>query len=116
MERALPARMCSTSRARSRPAPPAEPDGVGKLGRLLSPNEVIDCQGKTLLPGLIDAHTHISGLRYTQPNDSKSPMQLLVKCCQVAQRHLDYGYTTIRDAGSLVRVANFVRAAVEEGV
>jgi imidazolonepropionase-like amidohydrolase len=68
------------------------------------------------LPGLIDAHTHISGPRYTQPNDSKSPIQLLVKCCQVAQRHLDYGYTTIRDAGSLACVDNFVRAAVEEGV
>ena len=29
--------------------------------------EVIDCQGKTLLPGLIDAHTHISiGLIYNK--------------------------------------------------
>ena len=35
--------------------------------------EIVDCGGKTLLPGLIDAHTHIAGLCGYHPGKVKIP-------------------------------------------
>ncbi len=74
-----------------------------------------DCEGKTLTPGLIDLHTHITGLRNYSPSDVKSPMKILCDAAAQAASYLDYGFTTIRDCGSVDRAANFVRAMQEEG-
>ena len=71
-----------------------------------------DCEGKTLLPGLIDLHTHISGLRGPGSSTFRTPMKALVEYADQTRRYLDYGYTTVRDCGSLGRVANFVRDLV----
>jgi len=91
--------------------------GLTLQDNALDPNiEYIDCQGKTLLPGLFDLHTHISGMYGTSSIDMKSPMGLLVKCCKQIQGYLNYGFTTIRDAGSLDRVANYVRDMIDSNL
>ncbi|MDO5422558.1 MAG: amidohydrolase family protein [Eubacteriales bacterium] len=77
--------------------------------------EVFDCGGKTLLPGLFDLHTHISGIRGFQAGDTKTPMKILVESAAQASAFLDYGFTTIRDCGSVLRAANFVREMIERG-
>ena len=60
---------------------------------------VIDAGGRTLMPGLIDAHAHITGLSLTPKNiavrrpRSPSPRSNYLRNC------LMDGYTTIREAG-----------------
>jgi imidazolonepropionase-like amidohydrolase len=82
----------------------------------LAGEEVIDCYGKTLLPGLFDLHTHISGLRGTKSSDAVTPMKILVECSEIAEEYLDYGFTTIRDCGSLERVGNYARDMIIRGI
>lgn len=78
--------------------------------------EIVDCGGKTLLPGLIDLHTHISGLCGPGAAAFKTPMKALVEYADQTRRYLDYGFTTIRDCGALGRVANFVRDMVHRDI
>lgn len=88
---------------------------IGEVNSL-SGDDIIDCGGKTLLPGLIDLHTHISGLRGFDAITLQNPMKALVQCAEFTQHYLDYGFTTIRDCGSLGRVANHVRDLFANGV
>ncbi len=53
---------------------------IGKDGDALSGYEVIDCQGNYLMPGMIDAHSHLDNLAS-------------------AKRALETGVTTVRTAG-----------------
>ena len=78
--------------------------------------DVIDCQGKTLLPGLIDAHTHLIGIRYFTSEMMHDPIKLFTKTAEVSKRYLDYGFTTLRDCGTPLRVANYVRDAFDSGL
>lgn len=79
-------------------------------------DEMIDCRGKTLLPGLIDAHTHLIGIRYFTSEMMHDPMKLFMKTAEVSMRYLDYGFTTLRDCGTPLRVANYVRDAFASGL
>jgi imidazolonepropionase-like amidohydrolase len=75
----------------------------------------VDCAGRTLLPGLIDAHVHIGALdpdgREQQRRyfDSEASLRAGLAIAQL----LDQGFTTARDAGGAD--AGF-RRAVERGV
>lgn len=75
-----------------------------------------DCGGRTLLPGLIDLHTHITFLRGVGVAQAHDPMQLLVEAAAQANRYLRYGFTTIRDCGSIDRSANYVRQLIDRGL
>lgn len=79
-------------------------------------SEVIDGRGRTLLPGLIDAHTHIACLRGYDSSQLRNPMRFFTETCFAAQRYLDYGFTTIRDCGVPLRVDIAVRDAIEQGL
>lgn len=77
--------------------------------------DAVDCAGKTLLPGLIDLHTHITvlgGIGLDQVHDVQA---LMVTAAKQATHYLDSGFTTIRDCGSTLRVANYVRDMVSNG-
>ena len=80
--------------------------------------EVIDCQGKTLLPGLIDAHTHISigSLEHESADFANEFFALFIEGSRQAKKYLEFGYTTIRDLGSSYGVACQIRDAVEAGL
>lgn len=75
-----------------------------------------DCGGRTLLPGLIDLHTHITFLRGVGVAQAHDPMQLLVEAAAQADRYLHHGFTTIRDCGSIGRSANYVKRLIDRGV
>lgn len=63
--------------------------------------EVIDCDGGTVMPGLIDAHIHVSCF----DNDlgeiwrSNYPAMYYVNALRILKDTLDQGFTTVRDAG-----------------
>lgn len=82
----------------------------------LSDQAIIDGRGMTLIPGLIDAHTHISGLRGYSAADTRKPMQYMINTAKFAQKYLQYGFTTIRDCGTAARVNNGVRDLFASGL
>ncbi|HEX8005167.1 MAG TPA: amidohydrolase family protein, partial [Trebonia sp.] len=61
----------------------------------------IDCRGRTLLPGLIDAHVHVCSLDVEIARQQREiPTSLLAyEIAAVIRQTLDQGYTTVRDAG-----------------
>ena len=77
--------------------------------------EAVDCGGRTLLPGLIDLHTHITVLGGIGLDKVHDPQAVVVAAAQQATRYLDSGFTTIRDCGSTLRAANYVRDMVKNG-
>ena len=76
----------------------------------------IDGNGMTILPGLIDAHTHIACLRGYDSAQLHNPMKFFTSACFSTQRYLDYGFTTIRDCGVPLRVNMAVRDAIDAGL
>src|SRR5216684_9232528 len=60
---------------------------------------VIDVGGRTLMPGLIDAHAHIMGLSLTPKNISYPAAEITVASANYLRNCLMDGFTTIREAG-----------------
>lgn len=65
--------------------------------------EEMDLEGKTVMPGLIDMHTHLrsrGGLKGDeQRSDPLKPCSVTLDELMFAQWYLDNGYTTVRDVG-----------------
>lgn len=76
---------------------------------------VIELKGVTLMPGLIDAHVHFTGLRTYNPAEAVVvPHDLRVlRAVQDAQRALLSGFTTLRDCGGTIALS--LKRAVAEG-
>lgn len=63
---------------------------------------VIDCQGRTLMPGLLDAHVHMAMIDLdTEAELALPPAVLALRIAKVIEATLDAGFTTVRDAGGL---------------
>ena len=61
--------------------------------------DVVDVDGLTLLPGLIDAHTHFGMVAVTEAYDSPAVTAARIfRNCELA---LDGGFTTVRDVGGI---------------
>ncbi len=62
--------------------------------------EILDCSGKTLMPGLIDAHWHtlLAGISLTEAMTADIAYLHLV-AAEEAQNTILRGFTTVRDAG-----------------
>jgi imidazolonepropionase-like amidohydrolase len=78
--------------------------------------EIVDCAGKTVLPGLIDCHDHMANHRYDLAHrwgidEPQSTRHL--RTAAVLRQTLEAGYTMIRDAAGLD--AGF-RRAIDEGL
>ena len=85
----------------------AAPDGV----------PVIDAGGRTLMPGLIDAHVHAAITTMDLAAMARrSPTRVGIEAKAVLERMLQRGFTTVRDAGGLdVGVQEAVRVGLVAG-
>jgi len=64
------------------------------------PCQIVDCAGRVLMPGLIDAHVHVylAGLNLTRV--AQSPFSYLAHfAARFMRASLDRGFTTLRDVG-----------------
>lgn len=94
--------------------------GIGSAEEIAIPTEALhyDLQGKTVMPGMIDTHTHIQlfegdgemdGLKDTIPFKT-------LKAARNARKTLDAGFTTIRDLGAENLVDLAIRDACQTGL
>lgn len=78
---------------------------------------LVDLRGKTVLPGLIDVHTHLT----TQPENyyadrfRRTPIDVAVTAHVYARRTLEAGFTTVRVLGSPEFVDVALRNAIDDG-
>ena len=76
---------------------------------------VIDVAGKTIMPGLIDAHTHLS---YSGPDTSPfldaDEADAMLRAVERARFYLESGITSVRDVGSHGSVPFRLKAWVSE--
>lgn len=93
---------------------------IGALGprpaRPEAGEAVYDCGGRTLLPGLMDIHTHVCGLTDLDPAKLADPIAFFLDRAGCLGRYLDSGYTTIRDAGAPLHMARYLGMAVDRGL
>ncbi len=100
-------------------------EAVGPAGEIHSPEgaRTIDLPGRTLLPGLIDLHTHVLLHPYDETtwDDQVLKEALALRVCRATnhlKRTLLSGFTTIRDLGT--EGAGYadvgIKQAVEQGI
>ena len=92
---------------------------AGPLDRLPPDATVVDVTGKTIMPGLMDAHVHFmldgeSDFEAVFLRDSLA--FTAIKATASAQRVLDAGFTTVRDVGGPGRLALALRDAINAGM
>jgi imidazolonepropionase-like amidohydrolase len=74
-------------------------------------DEIIDCGGGVLMPGLIDAHVHVYAAGLNLIRLAQTPMSYLAHfAAQFLHGCLERGFTTVRDVGGAdVGIANSIR-------
>jgi imidazolonepropionase-like amidohydrolase len=90
-------------------------DVIEEGGPSVPVDRAVDCAGRALLPGLIDAHVHIGALDVDIRDQQRRyfDSEAALRIGRALTDLLDQGYTTVRDAGGAD--AGF-RLAVEQGV
>lgn len=86
-------------------------------GNLPEDATVIDAGKKSVIPGLWDLHAHLYLQSQTCNTDilMKNAGQELFDCYHYALEYLKQGYTTLRDVGTAMDAALFVRDAINRG-
>jgi len=63
---------------------------------------VLDCQGRTLMPGLLDAHVHLAAVDVNMADNARRPAPVTaLRIAAEIEATLLAGFTTVRDAGGL---------------
>ena len=76
-------------------------------------DQVIDVQGKTLMPGLIDCHVHVMATQLNLSTQGVLPDALvMMRAVPIMEAMLRRGFTTVRDAGG---AGWGLKCAIEEG-
>ena len=78
---------------------------------------IVDLSKRTVLPGLIDVHTHITGQAEDYYADifRKSPIDVAVSAHVYARRTLEAGFTTLRVVGAEEYIDVALRNAIDAG-
>jgi imidazolonepropionase-like amidohydrolase len=75
---------------------------------------IIDAKGKTLIPGLSDAHVHLSAtMSDSETRNDAHWMYTSIRTAKAAENFLMLGFTTVRDLGGPVFG---IKRAVDEGL
>lgn len=76
---------------------------IGAAGSIAAPDGVraIDCGGRTLMPGLTDAHVHLGAVAAGANPPPETHVSYVMKVAENIRIALDEGFTTVRDAGNL---------------
>lgn len=76
--------------------------------------EIVDCGGRVVMPGLIDAHWHatLAGISQTTAMTA-DPAYIHLVAAREAERTLLRGFTTVRDVGGPVFA---LKRAIDEGI
>jgi len=87
----------------------------GKVGALKGKVETLDLKGRTLMPGLTDAHVHVCAVEgnVAEQHRYNPPSLVIAKALRRMEQALMQGFTTVRDAGG----ADYgLREAVSSGL
>jgi len=76
---------------------------------------ILDLRGKFVLPGLIDAHVHLSGAGEADSQFKADDGDMTLKILSNAQKNLAAGITTVRDLGGWNELEFVVRDWVKRG-
>jgi imidazolonepropionase-like amidohydrolase len=90
---------------------------IGEMGSAGA--RVLDVGGCTVVPGLIEAHTHLcwnAGSDWREVYDGESGERVLLRMAGNARRMLEAGITTVRDLGAPTELAVGLRDAVRDGL
>ncbi len=73
----------------------------GKVGPLSGAVETFDLRGRTLMPGLTDAHVHVCAVEgnTAEQHRANPPSLIAAKALRRMEQALMQGFTTVRDAG-----------------
>lgn len=76
---------------------------IGAAGAIEAPvgARVIDCGGRTLMPGLMDAHVHFGIVAAGVNQPPQTHLSYALKVIENIRLALEEGFTTVRDAGWL---------------
>ena len=101
-----------------------EQNRIEKVGKGPGPgkkrgDEIVDLEGRTLLPGIIDCHIHLcldGSADPVKPLETDSDPMVTLKAAKYAHLTLLAGVTTVRDMGAKNSVTLPLRDAVSAGV
>lgn len=104
----------------------AENGIITKIGQNLMGEEIIDGQGKYLIPGLINLHVHINRRNVSRTQSSfrsgapaienSSDFHRILYAARNAWYELSQGVTTMRDLCSVGRTASALKDAIEQEI
>ncbi|MEZ8465705.1 amidohydrolase family protein [Vibrio splendidus] len=81
---------------------------IGEVDATLA-DEIIDAQGGTVMPGLIDAHVHITLSAPFNVIDTMTREEVAIRSAKISEEMLMRGFTTIRDvAGNTLGLKNSI--------
>ena len=92
---------------------------AGRLSRGDEPKDGIDLKGRTVIPGLVEGHVHLSyvDVKVIADLDLNCPPEYTtLRAAKVAENLMHCGYTAARSAGSVHGVDVALKRAIEEGL